>query len=337
MRLFEIRDGFGIDRLTLAERPEPRPGAGQVLVRVKAVSVNYRDLLVVKGLYNPRLPLPLVPFSDGAGEVMAVGPGVSRVKARDRVAGIFMQGWQAGELTEAKAETALGGAIDGMLAEYVLLHEEGVVQIPEHLSFEEGATLPCAAVTAWHAVIEEGVKPGDTVLTIGTGGVSLFALQFARMAGARLIATSRSDEKLERALRLGASDGINTTAVPDWDRRVWELTGRSGADLVVEVGGAGTLPKSLRSVRYGGRISLIGVLTGATGEVNPLPAVMKGVRVQGILVGSREMFERMNRAITLHRLQPVIDRVFPFAETPEALRYLESGAHFGKVVITLEN
>lgn len=335
MKVYEIRDGFGIYRLNIAERPEPLPAAGQVLVRVRAVSVNYRDLLMVKGLYNPNLPLPLVPFSDGTGEVVAVGLGVTRVNIGDRVAGIYMQRWLAGELTEAKAESALGGAIDGVLAEYVLLPEEGVVPIPEHLSYEEGATLPCAAVTAWHAVVEEGVKPGDTVLTIGTGGVSLFALQFARLAGARVIATSRSDGKLERALSLGATDGINSTAEPAWDRKAWELTGKSGVDLVVEVGGAGTLPKSLRSVRLGGRISLIGVLTGATGEVNPLPAVMKGVRVQGILVGSREMFERMNRAIALHRLHPVIDRVFPFAEAREALRYMESGAHFGKIVITL--
>lgn len=335
MKVFEIRDGFGIDALTMAERPEPLPGAGQVLVRVRAVSVNYRDLLMIKGLYDPRLPLPRVPFSDGAGEVVAVGPGVSRVKSGDRVAGIYMQGWLAGELTEAKAESALGGAIDGVLAEYAVFHEDGVVSLPEHLSWEEGATLPCAAVTAWHAVVEEGVRPGDTVLTIGTGGVSLFALQFARLAGARVIATSRGDEKLARAMQLGATDGINSTAEPDWDRRVWQLTGRAGADLVVEVGGAGTLPRSLRSVRMGGRISLIGVLTGATGEVNPLPAVMKGVRVQGILVGSREMFERMNRAIALHRLRPVVDRLFPFAEAREALRYMESGAHFGKIVITL--
>jgi NADPH:quinone reductase-like Zn-dependent oxidoreductase len=319
----------------MAERSEPQPAAGQVLVRIRAVSVNYRDLLVVKGLYNPRLPLPLIPFSDGVGEVVAVGPGVTRVKPGERVAGIYMQGWQAGELTEAKANSALGGGIDGVLAEYVLFHEEGVVPIPEHLTFEEGATLPCAAVTAWHAVVEEGVRPGETVLTIGTGGVSLFALQFARLAGARVIATSRSADKLARALQLGATDGIDTTIEPDWEKKAWEITGKRGVDLVVEVGGAGTLPRSLRAVRPGGRISLIGVLTGATGEVNPLPAVMKGVRVQGILVGSREMFERMNRAIALHRLRPVVDRLFPFAEAREALRYLESGAQFGKIVISL--
>lgn len=336
MRVYEIRGGFGLGNLALAERPEPVPGFGQVLVRVRAASVNYRDLLVVKGLYNPRIPLPLVPFSDGAGEVAAVGAGVTRVKTGDRVAGIFMQKWLAGEVTELGGASALGGDLDGMLAEYALLHEEGVVPIPDHLSFEEGATLPCAAVTAWHAVVEEGIKPGDTVLTIGTGGVSLFALQFARIAGAGVIATSRSGEKLDRSRELGATDGIDSTATPDWDRKAWELTGKRGVDAVVEVGGAGTLPRSLRAVRMGGRIALIGVLTGATGEVNPLPAVMKGVRVQGIYVGSREMFERMNRAISLHRLRPVIDRVFPFAEAAEALRYMETGSHFGKIVITME-
>jgi NADPH:quinone reductase-like Zn-dependent oxidoreductase len=215
------------------------------------------------------------------------------------------------------------------------LHEDGVVPLPEHLSWEEGATLPCAAVTAWHAVNEQGVRPGDTVLTLGTGGVSLFALQFARMAGARVLATSRSDGKLERVLQLGASEGINSTTKPDWDREARQFTEGRGVDLVVEVGGAGTLPRSLRAVRMGGSISLIGVLTGNTGEVNPLPAVMKGVRIQGIFVGSREMFERMNRAIALHGLHPVVDRVFPFTEVREALRYMESGAHFGKVVITL--
>ncbi len=335
MKVFELRDGFGLDSLVAGERPDPVPGAGQVLVKVKAVSVNYRDLLVVKGLYNPRLALPVIPFSDGAGEVVGVGPGVSRVKTGERVAGIFMQGWLAGELTEEMAGTALGGAIDGVLGEYVVLGEEGVVPLPEHLSWEEGATLPCAAVTAWHAVIEQGIRPGDTVLTQGTGGVSLFALQFARLAGARVVATSRSDGKLERALQLGASESINSTTTPEWERTARERTGGRGVDLVVEVGGAGTLPRSLRAVRSGGSISLIGVLTGTTGEVNPLPAVMKGVRIQGIFVGSREMFERMNRAIALHGLRPVVDRVFPFAEAGEALRYMESGTHFGKIVIAL--
>jgi NADPH:quinone reductase-like Zn-dependent oxidoreductase len=335
MKVYEVRGSFGIENLAMSERPQPLPGHGEVVVKVMAASVNYRDLLVVKGLYNPRLPLPRIPFSDGAGEVIAVGSGVSRVKEGDRVAGIFMQKWLSGELTEAGVKSALGGEIDGILAEYVVLPEEGVVHLPDHLSYEEAATLPCAAVTAWHAVIETGVKPGDTVLVLGTGGVSMFALQFARLAGAQIIATSGSDAKLARAIQLGAAQGINYKVVPEWGRKVREITDGKGVDLVVEVGGAGTLPQSMKAVRIGGRISLIGVLTGNTGEVNPLPLVMKKVRLQGILVGSREMFESMNRAIGTHRLHPVIDRVFPFEEAREALRTMERGAHFGKICIRI--
>lgn len=333
MKAFEIRDYQGIDSLSLVERPEPRPGPGHVLVRVRAASLNYRDLLIIKGLYGRNLPLPLTPLSDCAGEAVETGEGVSRVKPGDRVAGIFMQSWISGGVTEDKGRSALGGAIDGVLAEYVVFREDGVVPVPEHLSDEEAATLPCAGVTAWHAVIEQGSKPGQSVLVLGTGGVSLFALQFAVMAGARVIVTSGSDAKLARALALGASEGINYRASPDWERRVREITGGRGVDCVVEVGGAGTLPRSLRAVRTGGLISLIGVLTGGTGEVNPMPVIMKAVRIQGIFVGSREMFESMNRAIDLHRLRPVVDRVFPFEDAREAYRYLESGTHFGKVVL----
>jgi len=332
MKAYEIRE-FGIDALAAVERPVPKPGHGQALVKVRAVSLNYRDLLVINGQYSRNLPLPLVPFSDGAGEVVEIGDGVSKVKPGDRVAGIFMQKWLDGEVDEEKARSAMGGAIDGVLAEYVVMDEDGLVHLPGHLSFEEGATLPCAAVTAWHAVVETGLKPGETVLTLGTGGVSLFALQFALMAGARVIVTSGSDEKLARVREMGVSDGINYKTVPDWAKPVRELTGGVGSDLVVEVGGAGTLPQSIKAVRMGGRISLIGVLTGATGEVNPLPLVMKGVCLQGIFVGSRAMFESMNGAISLHRLRPVMDRIFSFDETKDALRYMESAAHFGKIVI----
>ena len=335
MKAFEIKQASGIDSLTFAERPDPKPGYGQVLVKIKAASLNYRDLLVVKGAYSRNLPPGLVPCSDGAGEVVETGDGVTHIKPGDRVAGIYMQTWISGELDESKAKSALGGAIDGVLAEYALFHEDGLVRIPEHLSYEEAATLPCAAVTAWNGLITSGgLKPGDTVLVLGTGGVSIFALQFAKISGARVIATSSSDEKLERVKQLGASDGINYKSTPDWDKRILEITGRRGVDHVVEVGGAGTLPKSLRAVRMGGHISLIGVLTGA-GEANPLPAVMKNIRIQGIYVGSREMFEAMNSAITLNQLHPVIDRVFSFEESKEAFRYMESGAHFGKVVIRL--
>jgi NADPH:quinone reductase-like Zn-dependent oxidoreductase len=335
MKVVELQNAFGIDSLTVTERPEPRPGAGQVLLKMRAWSLNYRDLLVVKGVYNPKLRLPLVPLSDGVGEVVALGEGVGRVKVGDRVAGLFMQKWLEGELNEAKARSALGGGgMAGVLAEYMVLHEDGVIPVPAHLTDEEAATLPCAAVTAWHALITAGqLKPGDSVLVQGTGGVSLFALQFGRLAGARVIATSSSDAKLERVRQLGASDGINYKTTPDWEERVRELTG-AGVDHIVEVGGAGTLGKSLRAVRTGGHISLIGVLSGG-GQVNPMPILMKNVRVQGIYVGSREMFEAMNRAIALHRLRPVVDRVFPFAEIREALRYLESGAHFGKVALRI--
>ncbi|HJT75867.1 MAG TPA: NAD(P)-dependent alcohol dehydrogenase [Gemmataceae bacterium] len=334
MKVVELAN-FGFEGLTVVERPDPRPGPRQVLLRMRAWSLNYRDLMVVKGQYNPKLRMPAVPLSDGVGEVAAVGEGVTRVQVGDRVAGCFMQKWLCGELTEAKGRSALGGGgAAGMLAEQVVLDEEGVVHVPEHLTDEEAAALPCAGVTAWHALITAGgVGPGDTVLTQGTGGVSLFALQFARAAGARVLITSSSDAKLERARSLGAADGINYKTTPDWEERVRQLTGGAGVDHVVELGGAGTLGKSLRAVRMGGRISLIGVLTGGSGQVNPLPVLMKNVCVQGIYVGSREMFEAMNRAVALHRLRPVMDRVFPFGEVREALRYLESGAHFGKVCL----
>lgn len=333
MRVYEIQEHFGLESLKIAERPRPSPGPREVLIKMRAASLNYRDLMVVKGMYNPKMPLPRVPVSDAVGEVVEIGEGVTRLAPGDRVAAIFMQTWLDGEVTEAKARSALGGAVDGLLAEYAALHEDGVVRVPEHLSDEQAATLPCAAVTAWHALVTEGgVKAGDVVLVQGTGGVSLFALQFATLLGARVILTSSRDEKLETALAMGASDGINYRTTPDWDKRVLELTNGVGVDHVVEVGGAGTLGRSLRAVRMGGRISLIGVLSG-TGEVNPIPILMRSVRVQGIFVGSRAMFEAMNRAIALHRLQPVIDRVFPFDEAVEALRHMESGAHFGKIVI----
>lgn len=334
MKAFEIQTTFGLDSLTITERPDPTPGYGQVLIKLRAVSLNYRDLMVVKGLYDPKLPLPRIPFSDGVGEVVAVGEGVTRVKIGDRVAGIFFQKWLCGELTAAKAQSALGGAIDGLLTQYAVLHEDGVVRVPEHLTDEEGATLPCAAVTAWNALIASGgVKAGDTVLVQGTGGVSIFALQFAQLLGARVIATSSSDEKLESVRQLGAWETINYKQTPDWGKKVQQLTKDVGVDYVVEVGGAGTLNQSLRAVRHGGQISLIGVLTGGSGEISTASILRKNVRVQGIYVGSREMFEAMNKAIALHKLRPVVDRVFPFSEAPEALKYMESGAHFGKICI----
>ncbi|MGA7885317.1 MAG: NAD(P)-dependent alcohol dehydrogenase, partial [Acidobacteriaceae bacterium] len=239
---------FGLENLELATLPDPKPGRGEVLVKVHAVSLNYRDLMIVLGKYNPRMHLPRIPCSDGAGEVAAVGDGVTRVAVGDRVAGIFMQNWIDGEADAKKIRGALGGDIDGMLAEYVVLREQGVVRVPDHLSMEEAATLPCAAVTAWNAVVHAGrVKAGDVVLTQGTGGVSIFALQFAKMLGARVLGMSGSDEKLQRAKQLGLDAGVNYRATPEWDAWVMEQTGGRGADLVVEVGGAGTFSRSLRS------------------------------------------------------------------------------------------
>jgi NADPH:quinone reductase-like Zn-dependent oxidoreductase len=335
MNAYEIQTATGIEGLRPVERSRPTPGFGDVLIRVHATSLNYRDLVVVQGGYG-KLQLPLVPLSDGAGEVVELGEGVTRVKVGDRVAGIFFQTWLAGKLTKAKTESALGGAIAGMLSEYVVLHQDGLVQLPAHLSYEQGATLPCAAVTAWQSLVSQGnLTAGETVLILGTGGVSIFALQFAKLLGARVIITSSSDVKLERAKALGADETINYTETPDWERRVFELTDRVGVDHIVEVGGAGTLAKSLKAAAIGGRISLIGVLSGGAGEVNPRPATIKALTLQGIYVGSREMFEAMNRAIALHQLQPLCDRVFPFNAAPEAYHYLKSGSHFGKVVIRL--
>jgi NADPH:quinone reductase-like Zn-dependent oxidoreductase len=333
MKLYQIDKEFGIDELKLVEKDEPKPKHQQVVVRMRAASVNYRDLLMIKGLYNPNLLLPLIPFSDGAGEVVTIGSDVTRWKPGDRVMSAFFQKWISGPLTDTAAKSALGGNLDGVLAEYVALHEDGLVAIPDHLSFEEGSTLPCAGLTAWHTLSTGGFTCGDTVLTLGTGGVSVFAVQLGKAAGAKLIGTSSSDEKLERLREMGVTEGINYKTEPDWDKKVLELTGGVGVDRVIEVGGAGTLAKSLKAVRVGGHISLIGVLTGQKGEINPLPAIMKSVRIQGILVGSREMFEALTRAVTVHRITPVIDRIFPFSDVKEALHYMSSAAHFGKVVV----
>jgi NADPH:quinone reductase-like Zn-dependent oxidoreductase len=338
MKVYELQSNAGIDALTLVERPEPKPEAGQVVIHVRATSLNYRDLIVAEGTYGSGQKYPLIPMSDGAGEVVAVGEGVTRVKVGDRVAGIFFQDWIYGQLTRQKMKSDLGGGIDGMLAEYVVLHQDGLVILPDHLSYEEGATLPCAAVTAWHAVVTKGnVGAGETVLLLGTGGVSIFALQFAKIHGARVIITSSSDEKLARARELGADETVNYKITPDWEKQVYELSDRTGVDHVVEVGGAGTLPKSLQAVRIGGRISLIGVLSGRGEEVDPSPILFKSLTTQGIYVGSREIFEDMNQAITQHQIKPIIDRVFGFNEVQEAYAYLQSAAHFGKVVIRVNS
>jgi NADPH:quinone reductase-like Zn-dependent oxidoreductase len=333
MKAYRLHEFSGAGGLRLEELPDPVAATGQVLVRMQAFSLNYRDLMMCKGVYNPKARLPCALVSDGSGDVVAIGPGVTRFKPGDRVVASFMPGWVDGPPDEEKARSALGGGGEGVLAELVVLPEQGLLPVPGHLTLEEAATLPCAAVTAWHALVESGgLKPGDSVLVQGTGGVSIFALQFAHMAGARVIVTSKSDEKLKRAVELGASDTINYTTTHDWDKRIRELTGGKGVDMIVEVGGAGTLPTSLKAVRLGGYIALIGVLSGG-GDVNPIPILMKNVRVQGIFVGSRKMFEAMNRAIALADLHPVVDRTFAFDQVKDAMKYMESAAHFGKVVV----
>jgi len=333
MKTYEVQQ-FGIENLALVERPEPQPALNEVVVKFHAASLNYRDLMFVKGVYNPKVKLPAVPFSDGAGEVVDLGNNATRWKIGDRVCPIFMQGWIEGEPSMRKNRTTLGGGdLDGVLREYGVFDENGLVGIPPSLSYEEAATLPCAAVTAWHALVNSGkVKAGETVLTLGTGGVSIFALQFAKMHGARVLATSSSDAKLEKARKLGADDAINYQHMPDWDKEVLRLTGKIGVDHVVEVGGSGTLTKSLNAVRVGGHVALIGVLASG-GDFNPRSILMKGVRVQGIFVGSRHMFEDLNNSIEANQIKPVIDKVFAFTEAREALHHLESGSHFGKIVI----
>jgi NADPH:quinone reductase-like Zn-dependent oxidoreductase len=333
MKAYEIKK-FGLEGLEAVDRPMPEPRATQVLVQMHAWSLNYRDLMTVTGRYNPRLKLPQVPLSDGAGEIIAVGGDVRGFKKGDRVANTFFERWVSGAQTDDQARTALGAGRDGVLAEYVVLHEDGVIPIPEHLTCVEAATLPCAALTAWNALVVEGkVKAGDTVLTLGTGGVSIFALQFALLSGAQVIITSGSDEKLARAKQMGASQTINYKQQPDWGRYIRQLTGGRGVDLVVEVGGAGTFSQSIAAVKRGGHLSLIGVLAQGT-EANIVPVLMNGIRVQGIFVGSRDMFSSMNAAISLHQLHPVVDRTFGFEEVHEAFKLMESGGHFGKICIS---
>jgi NADPH:quinone reductase-like Zn-dependent oxidoreductase len=334
MRAWQIAK-FGIPALEFVERPVPAPQAGVVRVRVRAVSFNYRDLMMVTGRYNPRMALPRVPCSDGAGEVLDVGAGVTEWKPGDRVAGIFMQNWLGGPLTAAKAKDALGGDVDGMLAEEVVLRETGLVRIPAHLSYEEAATLPCAAVTAWNALKAGDVRPGETVLIQGTGGVSIFALQFAKMRGARVLGISSSEEKLERARALGLDAGLNYRENPDWEKWAVEQTGGEGVDLVVEVGGAGTLERSLKAIRIGGTVAQIGVLAQGA-EPFAIPLVLRKLaRIHGIYVGSRADFEEMNRAVELTHLRPVVES-FDWSETRAVLERMERGGHFGKMTVRVQ-
>lgn len=333
MRQIQIARPDGIDGLDVVEVPKPAPSPGQVLVRMRAASLNYRDLMTVKGTYGGSPRPGLVPLSDGAGEVEAVGAGVTLFGPGDRVCPIFCQSWLGGRLTQANTAAALGGTLDGVLSDYVVLHETGLVGIPDHLSFEEAATLPCAAVTAWHSLRHVGdVAAGDTVLVQGTGGVSIFALQLAKAMGARVIGTSSSDDKLARARSLGLDEAINYRTTPEWQQAVLAMTGGIGVDHVVEVGGAGTLARSIQAARVGGSVGVIGVLTGRS-EVDPTAILFRRVKLQGVYVGSREMFEAMNRAIALHGMRPAIDGAFPFERARDAWRHLEGAGHFGKIVI----
>ncbi|MCC6948623.1 MAG: NAD(P)-dependent alcohol dehydrogenase [Bradyrhizobiaceae bacterium] len=333
MRAYQLPKRTGIDDLTLVDLPTPKPGPNEVLIKVGACSLNFRDLAIVLGTYRAPVRENVIPLSDGAGEVTEAGPGVRRVQVGDRVAGVFFPQWFDGAVSAEHIREALGGNRDGMLAEYVVLHENAVVKLPAHLTVEEGATLPCAAVTVWNSLVELGrLTAGETVLIQGTGGVSIFALQFAKLMGAEVIATSSSDEKLARVKALGAAHGINYKTTPEWDNAVLDLTSGQGADHVVEVGGAGTLGRSLNAVRIGGRVSVIGVLTGR-GQINPTPILSRRANVHGIAVGSVHMFEAMNRAIAAAKLKPVIDKVFEFGDAREAFRHLESGRHFGKIVV----
>lgn len=333
MKVFEIRDAFGLENLKLVERPEVEPGRGEVRVVLKAASINYRDLMMIRGHYDPKQTLPLIPCSDGAGVVVAVGEGVTRFEVGQRVATLFAQKWWSDVPDFSRMRTTLGGPLDGTLAESIVLSEEGLVAVPEHLTHVEAATLPCAAVTAWSALVTlGGVRPGETILAQGTGGVSIFALKFANILGARTIVTSSSDEKLERAKELGAWETINYKDVPEWGREARKLSG-GGVDHVIEVGGGGTLEQSVQAVRAGGVISIIGVLAGPGSRINVIPVFMRRIRLQGVFVGSRDSFEAMNRAIDQHQIRPVVDRVFPFEEAPQAFEHMSAGRHFGKIAI----
>lgn len=336
MRSYELGALDGLGSWRLVDRPAPEPDYGQVLIRVRAVSLNYRDVVVANGQYPFSVPTAdMIPLSDGAGEVIAVGPGVRRWKAGDRVAGIFSQSWQGGVQPDDAWETCLGGAVDGMLAEQVVLDQAGLVRVPDYLSWEEASTLPCAGVTAWNAL--NGLIPlkaGDTVLALGTGGVSIFATQIAVAAGARVIVTSSRDAKLDRARSFGAHDVINYRTNPEWQHEVRRLTDGRGVDRVIEVGGAGTLARSVATVRPGGIVALMGLMS--EGEpFDPGSILMAGAIVRGIMVGSREMFEDMNRAIELHEIKPAIDRVYAFEDAKTALADLAQGQHVGKLVITV--
>jgi NADPH:quinone reductase-like Zn-dependent oxidoreductase len=330
MRAYELQ-GIGLERLTAVERPKPTPGPHQVLVRLRAAALNPRDHQIVMGHYPIGKPFPLVPLSDGVGEVVEAGSGVDRVKQGDRVLGIFAQRWLDGPRAPATWSSALGGDLDGTLQEFVALDQDGVVSVPPHLTDEEAATLPTAGVTAWHALVTRGgIRAGDTVLVQGTGAVALFALQFAQLAGARVIVTSQSAAKRERAKQMGAAEVLDRSS-PDWGARVRDLTRGEGVDHVVEV--SGDLASSLACLRIGGTISHIGYLGGMRIEADLFPLLLSNARLHGITVGPRSTFEEMNRAIALHRMRPVVGSVVPFDRARDAFAALSSKDRFGKVVV----
>lgn len=336
MRRYIIEGSGGIDALRLQDVPDlGAPGPGEVVVRMRAASLNYRDLLISKGLYPLAVKVDPIPVSDGAGEVIMIGEGVTGLAAGSRVMSCFFPDWAGGGIEAERIGASLGGSVDGVLAEQVLLPAGAVIPFPAHLSFAEAATLPCAALTAWNALVEVGgIRAGDVVLVQGTGGVSSFALQFSKLFGAVVIQTSSSDEKLAAAKARGADHLINYMTTPDWDAEARRITGGRGVDIVVEIGGAGTLDRSLRAVRLGGTVVTIGLVTGL-GTIDAI-AVLAGVaRLNGVIVGSRDMAVSMNRAITAGGLRPLIDRTFAFEAAPDAYRYLESGAGSGKIVVTI--
>jgi NADPH:quinone reductase-like Zn-dependent oxidoreductase len=336
MKAYELQKNDGFAALVACERERPELAAHEVRVRVRAVALNFRDLAIARLAKTSRKP-PLIPCSDGAGEVIEVGSAVSRWKPGERVCANFFPSWRDGVPDASLHANALGGSIDGMLREEVVLDQHAWVGVPAHLSFEEAATLPCAGVTAYNALFEAAsLKPGDTLLVQGTGGVSMFALQLARAAGARVIATSSSAEKAERARKLGASDTIDYKATPAWGQAVMALTDGRGADVVVEVGGPGTFDQSVAALRYAGTMSLLGTLAGMRGEVNTFAIFQKAIQVHGVYVGSVRMFEALNRALGLHRIHPIVDRVFTFDQARGAYEYLASGQHFGKVVVRVD-
>jgi NADPH:quinone reductase-like Zn-dependent oxidoreductase len=336
MKQWQLGVEPGIENLQQVETETPQPQRGEVLVRLHAASLNYRDLIIAKGQAG-RHVAGRVPLSDGAGEVVAVGEGVNQWQIGDRVAGTFFRDWQAGRFDMKYHDAALGGSVDGVLSEHAVFPEHALVRLPSHFSFEAGATLPCAGVTAWAGLVTRGgIVPGDAVLLQGTGGVSIFGLQIALAAGARTIITSSSDEKLQRARELGAHETINYQTTPEWDKEVWRLTGKRGVDHVLEVGGPGTLGRSLNAVAAGGQIAQIGVLTGfAASDASLFPITGRNARIEGIYVGSRECFQSFVRFLEAKHVEPVIDRVFDWEETIEAYQYMESGRHFGKVVIRI--